>query len=127
MNASRTVRSVVGVDDVLPAGELMRRDADELHPGPVGVGDVPRSIGGPDDLRNRLRERVVPRVTLPPLCLQRVLAEERLLALRERHDVLGSMPDPTLIFFALAATPSTTWSKTGRSTKRREPAQQHCP
>jgi len=33
----------------------------------------------------------------------------------------------TLIFAALAATPSTTRSKTGRSTYRRDPAQQHWP
>src|SRR6201998_105965 len=42
-------------------------------------------------------------------------------------DVSGSRPDPTLIFFAFAATPSTTLSYTGRSTYRRDPAQQHWP
>ena len=41
--------------------------------------------------------------------------------------VSGANPWPSLIFFASAATPSTTSPKTDFSTNSRDPAQQHCP
>ena len=68
---------ILGVDEVLPDGRLVARQPGQLVPALVPVGDDAVGVGGPDDLRHRIRERAVAHLALVLGRGELLLGEER--------------------------------------------------